>query len=374
MDDGLDVSRKAIGFYEFEKRVLVDQVRDLAIHALRLLDALELETVPVIGRSFGGMVAQELALLAPHRVSRLVLVSTTGRSDAHLREVFCLWARMAELGLPAELRRQASLLWCVGREALEHAPSLREYLRARSGIDRPAEYALLARAARAGERIVTLDGQTRELDVDDLVIADAERPVALAGVTAAFDTDAALAAAATASCAGLAIADLDTGSAALLQHLDLAMPLGLQQSMLQIQIVRSAWQGILVAAAVVVSPGIGEELLFRGLVFTGLLVHRGPRVAIVGSALLFAAIHFRPWQLPALMLFGLFLAALVYWTHSIYPAMGAHWTNNLTSVAAVNLEVYWGIEPLAGDLHAVAAGGRQARWNGLGVLIHIFAR
>ena len=176
---------------------------------------------------------------------------------------------------------------------------------------------------------------------EDVLLLNAVRPPVL------------LAAAATAICAGLAIADLETGSAALLQHLDLAMPLGLQQSMLQIQIVRSAWQGILVAAAVVVSPGIGEELLFRGLVFTGLLVHRGPRVAIVGSALLFAAIHFRPGQLPALMLFGLFLAALVYWTHSIYPAMVAHWTNNLTSVAAVNLEVYWGIEPLAGALHAV---------------------
>lgn len=38
------------------------------------------------------------------------------------------------------------------------------------------------RAATAGESLEMLDGQTRSLDVADLVIADAERPIALAGI------------------------------------------------------------------------------------------------------------------------------------------------------------------------------------------------
>jgi phenylalanyl-tRNA synthetase beta chain len=41
---------------------------------------------------------------------------------------------------------------------------------------------LVARMARAGETLVTLDGQSRALDADDLVIADGEGPVGLAGV------------------------------------------------------------------------------------------------------------------------------------------------------------------------------------------------
>jgi phenylalanyl-tRNA synthetase beta chain len=45
------------------------------------------------------------------------------------------------------------------------------------------------RAAKAGESLKTLDGQTRELTADMLVIADAERPVAVAGVMGGADSE-----------------------------------------------------------------------------------------------------------------------------------------------------------------------------------------
>jgi phenylalanyl-tRNA synthetase beta chain len=47
---------------------------------------------------------------------------------------------------------------------------------------RLAEGRIVVRRARRGETIRTLDGQVRELRADDLAIADAERPVAIAGV------------------------------------------------------------------------------------------------------------------------------------------------------------------------------------------------
>ncbi len=50
---------------------------DYADDASRLLDAIGWDSAAVMGVSFGGMVAQELALRHPHRVSRLVLACTS---------------------------------------------------------------------------------------------------------------------------------------------------------------------------------------------------------------------------------------------------------------------------------------------------------
>jgi pimeloyl-ACP methyl ester carboxylesterase len=62
---------------------------DLALYYDELLDALELPATVLLGHSFGGMVAAELAANSRHRVSRLVLIAPIGfwRDDAPIADL-----------------------------------------------------------------------------------------------------------------------------------------------------------------------------------------------------------------------------------------------------------------------------------------------
>jgi pimeloyl-ACP methyl ester carboxylesterase len=56
----------------------VEDLWDLVLYYNELLDALGVDSATVIGHSFGGMVAAELASTSPQRVDRLVLIAPLG--------------------------------------------------------------------------------------------------------------------------------------------------------------------------------------------------------------------------------------------------------------------------------------------------------
>ncbi|HEU0103623.1 MAG TPA: alpha/beta hydrolase [Mycobacteriales bacterium] len=94
-----------------ESRWRVTSVPELAGDAVRLLDALGLDSAHVYGLSMGGMIAQEMAIRFPDRVRGLVLGATThGGPRAALpdpRVAAALTSRSAPKALRAELVSRA---------------------------------------------------------------------------------------------------------------------------------------------------------------------------------------------------------------------------------------------------------------------------
>ena len=66
------------GFGKSDEFPDAEGVDDLVYHYLDVLDALGLDRVHVVGASFGGWIAAELAVAAPHRLRSLVLLSAAG--------------------------------------------------------------------------------------------------------------------------------------------------------------------------------------------------------------------------------------------------------------------------------------------------------
>jgi uncharacterized protein len=84
----------------------------------------------------------------------------------------------------------------------------------------------------------------------------------------------------------------------------------------------------------VVGAPIVEELFFRGLLLRSIERRWGTGLAIVGSSVVFGAIHFQLLQFPALVVFGAIAAFLTTKTGRLGPAIWAHvGFNGLTAIA-----------------------------------------
>lgn len=66
------------GFRDVDAPESLSDLNDLVVYYLDLLDELKLHRVPVVGHSFGGMIAAELAAIQPDRFTCLVLISPLG--------------------------------------------------------------------------------------------------------------------------------------------------------------------------------------------------------------------------------------------------------------------------------------------------------
>jgi len=92
----------------------------------------------------------------------------------------------------------------------------------------------------------------------------------------------------------------------------------------------SSFGGFLLGFIVIaVIPGVGEELVFRGLVQPKLqTITKNPHVAIWLTAFLFSAIHFQFYGFFPRMLLGAFFGYIFYWSGNLLYPVFAHFINN----------------------------------------------
>lgn len=80
---------------------------------------------------------------------------------------------------------------------------------------------------------------------------------------------------------------------------------------------------------IAIIPGIGEELLFRGVLQNSLhRVTKNKHIAIWVAAFLFSAIHIQFYGLVPRMMLGAVFGYLYVWSGNLWYPMIAHATNN----------------------------------------------
>lgn len=82
---------------------------------------------------------------------------------------------------------------------------------------------------------------------------------------------------------------------------------------------------------------LGEELLFRGILYVWIKQAGFPRLALWGTALLFALIHFNLVIFAPLLALALILAALYEWTGNLLAPIAAHSAFNALGFVLLNL-------------------------------------
>jgi hypothetical protein len=92
------------------------------------------------------------------------------------------------------------------------------------------------------------------------------------------------------------------------------------------------WRLALGVMAIVLAP-VGEELLFRGILYPRIKQAGFPRLALWGTAILFAAIHLNVVLFAPLLVLALALTALYEWTDNLLASIVAHSVFNVLNLA-----------------------------------------
>ncbi len=159
----------------------------LAADALELLDHLSLRSVDVLGLSLGGLVAQELALLAPDRIRSMVLAATAARLPGRTRRVLDAWRRLLLAGVEADAFRREQFAWVFGPASIENDTLIEGALSTLAGTPAPSARGFAAQADAClahdtRERASRIDAPALVLAGEDDILLPAVESETLAGL------------------------------------------------------------------------------------------------------------------------------------------------------------------------------------------------
>lgn len=94
-------------------------------------------------------------------------------------------------------------------------------------------------------------------------------------------------------------------------------------------VMQTPWEMVASLIVMAIIPAIGEELVFRGIGQQKLIETMGrPALGIALTALIFSITHFEIQRFFAILLLGLVLGLLFYWTKNLWIPIAAHFLNN----------------------------------------------
>ncbi len=96
----------------------------------------------------------------------------------------------------------------------------------------------------------------------------------------------------------------------------------------------SPWELMFSLLVMALVPALGEEMIFRGIVQQQLMHRLRPVAAVLGTAFVFALIHFQFKEFFALFGMGALLGFLFYWTKNLWVSVAGHFFFNAMQVFA----------------------------------------
>jgi len=100
----------------------------MAADVIGLMDALQIKKAHIIGHSMGGAIAQHIALSAPDRINKLILINSFSKIN-HLAYYTLLGRlQMAELDLPLRTKIETNLSWLYSNRSLQDKNQVMEII------------------------------------------------------------------------------------------------------------------------------------------------------------------------------------------------------------------------------------------------------